>query len=653
MDRLPCCIHCGKYHSPVCETKPLPTIDGARYNPIRTERKYKILTSAGRITPRTSLRHRLAKLNEPGGVFNLSGGSFSPGVKIWGMLFVVLSLSVGIGAWAVQPSNGLFHHIQQGAGAIGDPLTRTLLWQSLDTSGAEYGFKNAVMLAGANCAVWNVAGNYCVALQPNATDFSIALSKVPVDFSSVSGKALELLNAWGSGANCCGSQIWGMYFTRNGTLPANTQHSYDPRADLNVAYMLLFTQFSGTCNNGSDATCRISLATYIQRSELKTVNQENVGTCGGANDCLFAQTSAAGTDVPASAPVYTANVLNFTGYTNKGGTGCTLSVATQGFASPEGCSYLQDDRNVPLGTSSQLPWLAFQGAKYYVGFFASPGSDTFVFRLDQGTQNPAPAVSAFPNKGIEFNIATFTPPTPASPTIDDGGFFGPLVRFFLSAGVFIISNILSFASFIWNNGIQPAFSAIVGFLAPALASLVTIITGVIKSVLDAIGNALGLGNVGTNLFTFFGDVGSFFTTFFGNAIAQVSSFITFLNNGYSTISASFNTYWTDLTNWTSGIKDFLSGLWVIANQITWLSFSFMFSGWLLYGAKRFSDSVGDGMEWFNLTRQWVLLGVAIVIFLLTFLITHVITPSMHAIMATGEAKKTAEPDIEIGGTGVG
>jgi hypothetical protein len=626
-------IETDSQEKPLTEKKPAPSIDAHLMRDYRrTERKY-LVTHARPLLPRSSLRHRLSKLNQPGGMFNLSGNTFNPNLKIWAVLFLVLAFGLGGFAWVEAPGNGIFHHIenvpcpfvnpafnQPTVRSCNDPITQLWAASSPNNDLSEFNSVNSAIHH--NC----LALTNCMEMTPTSSNPSVAISKTSVDLSSVSGKEFLASITWGTFAGtCCGIGIPWMFFLRNtvnSTLP--TESSYNPRNDPNVA-LIIEMEGIGSGNYQS--------YTFIQRTPGSTIASQDTGNCAQGSDC-FIQEEQNGS--PVNTLVVDTLDLNFTGVSNNG----SCNVFT-GLGS--GCSYLVFG-NGSGGFTNVLPWLPFQGVDYNIGFYETANAP---MSIDWGFNDGTGQMALF--NGVY--TAPSNPPVVA-PTIDTGGFFGPIIKALIAIGVFIIANIIKFFAYLWSI-LQPIFTTILNLLYAGITAFATLIVGFIKSILNAIGSGLGISNLGDNIFTFLGDIGSFFSTFFGNALAQLSSFITFLTNGYTTISSTFSTYWTDLTNWTTGLKDFLAGLWVIGAQYFTIGFAFMFSGWLLFGAYKFSREVNEGMEWFNLTRQFLMMGVAVALFLLTILIHYVIIPGFHAVQATGEAKKTAEPDIEIGGTGVG
>lgn len=440
----------------------------------------------------------------------------------------ILSIIGFVSLWAQDQSNPLFHSVTAGGPGTHDPLTRSLLWSSTDTTGNEWGFNfDSGPASGTTCASYYNASQSCILLFPSANQFGIALTKNKVDFSTVSAKALEMLFTWSSGLNnCCGSvgnNAWGIYLTRNGTLP--TQTSYDPRNDASVGFMIEIYQISGNCNHGAESACMFEYDEFIQHDTAQTIKQENTG-CSPTSNRLLCPTSSTGFAVPASGPVYMDSVLNFTGYTAKGSTTCTVAYQSFGVSSFEGCSFLVDDKGdgLSVGPTTQYPTLNFQGVQYYVGLFATNTLGTnyrISFRLDQGPQFPAPLTSAFANKGFQFNQATFQPPVSTPPNVDTGGLFGPLIKALISIGVFILNAILAF----------------IGFIAPALQAALNFLESIMVSALNGIGNALGLGNVGTDLQSLINSVITFFTS--GSFANIFSNLPTIFNRLIDTLTIYF------------------------------------------------------------------------------------------------------------------
>src|SRR5439155_7255367 len=171
-----------------------------------------------------------------------------------------------------------------------------------------------------------------------------------------------------------------------------------------------------------------------------------------------------------------------------------------------------------------LPSLQFQAQTYYVGFYALSNSfNTPIYWFFDNRPNVAHMI-------LFTHIPTPSTVAPPSPTIDTGGWFGPLVRALISIAIFIFQNIVNYAAFMYT----------------------IFITG-----LNLIGGWIGLGTIGTNLDSFL----KAFVTF----MVQMASIIANLGNGI-----------TVLINDISFGATFIVGL--LSSTASWLSAAVLLGG---------------------------------------------------------------------------
>src|SRR5438093_8333007 len=389
------------------------------------------------------------------------------GKKLFVLLLIGLAITVGLAAMYSDPNNSLFHSIQSNPNycvktafeqfhdlPCGDPLTT--LWDDQAASG---NFISDFVSTPGSHSAQGYSSRWGWQLTSNATDSAIALTKTSVDFSVVSGKELAFFNKWnlfsGGVQSSCGllscPREWGWYLTRSGVLPSST--GYSPQDDANVA--LVFQNSNQT--SGTKFYSRL----LIQRDAASTTGA-GLGNCFSVGTCFVDTAFTTIQSVYNSADM----VLNFTGNAGTGGN--------------NGVSNIYN--GVAAYTSTTFPWFHFEGISYYIGFYARYGNPT--------SQSVIWYADAMPSCGGFMCAINYipTPPntvSPPSPTIDTGGFFGPVIRALINIGVFILNALLTFVSYV----------------APALIAAVNFLETIVVTILNTIGNLLGFGNIGTDLQT--------------------------------------------------------------------------------------------------------------------------------------------------------
>jgi hypothetical protein len=386
---------------------------------------------------------------------------------------------------------------------------------------------------------------------PNATQSSVALSKTPIDTSTVSGKELVLLTSFSASSLPAGSVSWGMYLTTNKTLP--TQLLYDPYSDKAVALLFRFIPTGGA------GTAQL----YIQHNVIDTIQSEDNGGCGAtgsSGSCFMAEGYA---DNPATHTLDGFVALNFTG---AGGPGkCTGGFGNNG----PGCSNLDVDNDFTGGktltNSTVVPNFNFQANNYYVGFYNTFTAAHIYFSFDSSLNTPLncgifdSSVSDGCNQVVNY-VPSVTSQLP--PNVDTGGFFGPVIKALISIGVFILQSIMQF----------------LGYLAIA-----------IKIALNAIGNFAGWGNIGDS---FINAVTGIVNTMVqvGSAIANYLSGLVARGLDEITIATSFaGTFFTGLQEFMTEMKIIVGGIVTIFSKLFLWGGSFYF----LYDMILYFQLTGD------------------------------------------------------------
>ena len=452
-------------------------------------------------------------------------GLFGRKKFVLGIIVLVVILG-GIGFY-LDPNNPAFHSYDTtrtgGTTSPGDPDLTLWLANAPDNAINEF---NSVLASYSTTCTFGVAGA-CIALTANSTTAAVAISRSPVDLSTIAGKELYVSMYWQYGAACCNAFTWGWFLTTNNTAPLT--HGWTPNNDINVAWNTKTSYVSGDT---------FSSIAYVQKNQIQTIQDEDHG-CGSSGSCYLFETKQISNTITTTLGVNSAIILNETGTSAPlgGGSGACDPVQITGIA----CNWLSMGGN--FTSSTILPSFQFQAQTYYVGFYALSNSfNTPIYWFFDN--RPATVAHMI----LFTHIPTPSVVAPPSPTIDTGGWFGPLVRALISIAIFIFQNIVNYAAFMYT----------------------IFITG-----LNLIGGWIGLGTIGTNLDSFL----KAFVTFMG----QMASIIANLGNGI-----------TVLINDISFGATFIVG--ILATTASWLSAAVLLGGKL----KQIFDLVfryGNNMLW--------------------------------------------------------
>lgn len=471
---------------------------------------------------------------------------------------------------------------------LGDPST--YLWHTdgvaLGSSLTEWNTNGGNLVAGlAGCTP------FCgMAEAGNSTNSAIALSKNPIDFSVLSAKQLWTLLTWSitNIISCCGNNIpWGMYLTTNSTVP-NGKGPYNPESDSAVALVLRFSSTGG----GAAGTFNMEL--FIQKNTQTTILSQDDGTCHASGSCYLFQTYTFNPIAPAK--VEPEFFLNFTGATNGG-----VCANAQG----SGCSSIEEASSTTFISAQTLPWLAFAGVKYYVGFWTQSSNYQVNWAFDQST---VPSACTLCMESILYVPTPTAIQTP--PNIDTGGFFGPLINALIQLGVFIASNIINFLNYLYN------------LVAPLLAGAATVIGNVMIAVMNALGTVFGDSTLGTQISTAFTNIVNYLTNIFTSAVGIwtniltgllnilnfVTKFLSITVSGGATLFAFIEGFFSTMVNfwtvfvgvWNQFMKFYIAGTFTI---------QYILVGWWIWGMyENFSLGVKDGLmdAWLQPSQTFLL-----------------------------------------------
>jgi hypothetical protein len=323
------------------------------------------------------------------------------------------------------------------------------------------------------------------------------------------------------------------------------------------------------------------------------VSATDQGTCStsNTNSCF-----ASGTEPIGGAAFYGSSInfaLNFTG-NNGGSSGGSYFLATGvGGGST-------------LITSNFLPQFKFESVPYYVGVWEAPNNPEVDLPTAVKTNYCVTALSE-QIPCLTFYVLIPFQPTVVSvqPSIDTGGFFGPIIRALIAIGVFIVSNIISFFAYLY------------GLIVPILAGLASIIGAFLVAILNAFGGIFGASSLGTQLQTLFNSILGWFTQIFGSAMNLFTQFFTFMFKMVTTLTNFFaagnpfigfivnfldtltfipallTTFWNDFMTY------YASGVFTVQ---TVLVFYYIFGIYQVYVASLEGNGVKGFLEWLEFSE---------------------------------------------------
>ena len=488
--------------------------------------------------------------------------------KILGISILLIGLVVG-GFLLYQTS--AFHSYKQCAqtnpGApCQDPIQ--VIWDNSGTTGSAGNIPGFNSYTSGAVVDWN-AGCLntipCIRMTLSLTTTGVALTKTTIgDLNPASKNLLGIYlitqpnfqHARDVGTDFTGT--WGYYLTINGTVPTHNIGSataYDPLEDPSVALVVYMK-----CNSGcSSGTTVLGEVASFQRKSGETIASEQSGECLGAGSTYLCQTQSKPYATYQS--VYSTLLLNYTGVPNSNG----CSIPTPGVIRGAGCSWLLNENvtdNAGSGfwaSTQNLPYFTLTG-QYYLGLFQMPDShatdgtccDYTDFLFDTGINTPTASMTVF----------LFTPST-TGPLLDTGGFFGPVIRWLINGGVFILANIFTFFSFVWS----------------------AIVVG-----LNAFGGFVGLGAIGTAITNAFLGFTTWITQVIGTVFNNVANIATSVGSAISAVGQLTTNFFNStfgLGAWLTQLGNMASQFWGVMTTLGLygkVGISFLLAAWMLWGA---------------------------------------------------------------------
>jgi hypothetical protein len=366
---------------------------------------------------------------------------------------------------------------------------------------------------GYQCQNTALSSTNLLGLQANSTNPGVALTKSPIDVSTASAKELFMYETWHNTTVIAAAKPWGWYLTTNSTFPS--QANYFPLNDTNVVLAnIVYPNAAGTSKNYYEYMAKTGGTQSSPNQNL--LSSSGAGTNPYPN-CPQTSTlyMCAGNEQGASSTNFFAisTTLNFTGTganTANGGYSL-LCVDTTPSTNPPTSAFCSSSTQTPTISScttgqvicatTTLPFFNMQSGPYYLGLWSSAGQSA---TIQFGTSNSGAAAQRA--NSIWYWVPN--PPPQASPpaTISESGFFGPLVKALLGIGVWIVSNTISFIT--WLAGV----------VAPFLAATFTVLVGVFQAELNALGGFFGWGNIGDQFINFAAGIITYFTTGLSDAL---------------------------------------------------------------------------------------------------------------------------------------
>lgn len=183
---------------------------------------------------------------------------------------------------------------------------------------------------------------------------------------------------------------------------------------------------------------------------------------------------------------------------------------------------------------------------------------------------------------ISYFVPIAAAPVPQPPTLDTGGFFGPVIKALINIGVIILSAIAGFFSYV--------------FIAFRFA-------------LDTIGNFLGVGPLGSNIAAALSNFAVWITSIFGTAFSQIVNATNFIVSSLSVVTNVIGTYWAQLTSFLSDLSSFLGGLWTVLGQFLQygsIAFKYGLVLWWVMGMSMAYRRIDLFMMWTRLSYMFIL-----------------------------------------------
>jgi hypothetical protein len=337
---------------------------------------------------------------------------------------------------------------------------------------------------------------------------AVALTSSPIDVSTSASKELFFYETWHNTTLLSVASPWGWYLTTNATLP--TQSLYNPLNDPNVVMAnLVYPNVGATLKNYYEYLAKTGDSQSLLASSGSGTNPyPNCPQTATLYMCAGAETGASSTNFFAIS-----TTLNYTGTAlNTANNGYSLfCIDTTPVTNPPASAFCSSSTQTPtispcsgsqvICATTTLPFLNMQSGPYYLGFWSGAGQTA---TIQFGTSNSGAAAQRA--NSVWYWVPNPPPAVSPPPTIDTGGFFGPLIKALLGIGVWIVANIISFVTFLSS------------VIAPFLAAVFSVLIAVLQAELNALGGFFGWGNIGDQFISFASGIITYFTTGLSDAL---------------------------------------------------------------------------------------------------------------------------------------
>lgn len=466
-----------------------------------------------------------------------------------------------------------------------------------------------------NCVNAKIGSDGNILLSPNSTTSAVAVSTSAVDLSTAAAKSLafsEQTNLFGGfasgGNNQYANEQYGWFLTLNSTGPGHnigTSASWNPLNDSSVVLYVEGFVVSGSTEN---------FYVYMQRQvgqTLQILSSNNpYPTCPQSSSLYICVQSSAGS----SAQFLMSLVANFTGgqtggSCNSNGLGPSCSylclpggagnTCTVGGTNNNFVSYA----NVVFAENFTQPWLNLQN-QYYLGFWTNPNPNGNTVKFLTSTANP------------QNNVISIYLPTPPANPQDTGGFFGWVGRALggaWNAAGGVLASIPGVSSLLGiGNSLLAAFISALIQAGNLLIGGLSVLESLLVTALNAVGNFVGLGPIGTNIQTVINSFITFFTNgAFSGVLGYIGNVFTVMFNRVTVALAWVAFALTTILNVATWLVNGVAEVVTISTKVT-LVVAGLFA--VLLMLLWFMD-LGDygasgGLVWLN-TAEWLVLGTGI------------------------------------------
>lgn len=394
---------------------------------------------------------------------------------------------------------------------------------------------------------------------PNSSTASFCISQNPMNLGPGTDRVLEIDQqevcvtcTFSSTFSDIGFGAW--FLTTNRTLATGVNGASVFQNNPSVLFMV--TMDIG-CSN-TLCTSGTSFFDVFEKtgtdSQQTIISQHGSGKCGGGDSERFC-TSWVCNSCSNGGPIGLQSTVVQLNYTASGSSGSGVGQASSAVS-----VFIQPGTLETQQLNVQNPGLNPNEQLYY-GILSDPCSTVcggsqwqlgFLTSLDPPTQ----AVSSYQNSMTIGNYQPSQAPCTTTPQVcqvSNAGIFQPLLDALNIALQIVVIGLIAIVNFFAKE------------IAPLLAAMFVTLVGVLVTVLNAIGSALGLGQLGTNLQNFFSGVFNWLSNIVNNAFGQILNLVNLISQGLSFIGSIFNSViWQNL----------IAGLTLIAN-----GFSTILQGW--------------------------------------------------------------------------